>query len=163
MARVSATSLRGVAVGGGANLALAGDFVITADTARFCEVFIHIGLILDAGGTYFLPRLVGLVKARELALLGEEIDGKTAASIGLVYKSLPEEELDEAVDILANNLAQKSLAAMALIKKGLDESHDKSLGEILDWEAALQSVMLQTPEHKSIVQLFLDAKKKSEN
>ena len=153
--------LRGVAVGGGANLALAGDFVITADTARFCEVFIHIGLILDAGGNYFLPRLVGLAKARELALLGEEIDGKTAASIGLVYKSVPEEELDGAVDALANNLAQKSLAAMALIKKGLDGSHDKSLAEILDWESAHQSVMLQTPEHKNIIQLFLDAKKKS--
>ncbi len=153
--------LRGVAVGGGANLALAGDFVIAADDARFSEVFIHIGLILDAGGTYFLPRLVGLAKARELALLGEEIDGKTAASIGMVYKSVPEEELDGAVDALANNLAQKPLAAMALIKEGLDGSHDKTLKEILDWEAAHQSVMLQTPEHKSIVQLFLESKKKN--
>jgi enoyl-CoA hydratase/2-(1,2-epoxy-1,2-dihydrophenyl)acetyl-CoA isomerase len=153
--------LRGVAVGGGANLALAGDFVITADDARFSEVFIHIGLILDAGGTYFLPRLVGMAKARELAMLGEEFDGKTAASIGLVYKSVPEKELDAAVDALANTLAQKPLAAMALIKQGLDGSYDKSLTEILDWEAAHQSVMLQTPEHKSIVQLFLDAKKKS--
>ena len=68
--------LRGVAVGGGANLALAGDFVIAADNARFCEVFVNIGVILDVGGTYFLPRLVGLAKARELALLGEVIDGK---------------------------------------------------------------------------------------
>ena len=74
------TLLKGVAVGGGANLALAGDFVIAAENARFCEIFVNIGLIMDYGGTYFLPRLVGLAKARELAMLGDEIDGKTAAA-----------------------------------------------------------------------------------
>ena len=94
--------LKGVAVGGGANLALAGDFVIVADNARFCEIFANIGLIMDYGGHYFLPRLVGLAKARELAMLGDEIDGKTAASIGLVYKSVPEENLEHEVDTLAN-------------------------------------------------------------
>ncbi|MGD2188018.1 MAG: enoyl-CoA hydratase/isomerase family protein, partial [Desulfobacterales bacterium] len=71
------TLLRGVAAGGGANLALAADFVVAADDARFIEIFVHIGLILDGGGTYFLPRLVGLTRARELALLGNEIVGKT--------------------------------------------------------------------------------------
>lgn len=154
------TLLRGVAVGGGANLALAGDFVIAADDARFSEIFIHIGLILDSGGTYFLPRLVGLAKARELSFLGAEIDGKTAASIGLVYKSVPDAQLDSEVEKLADNLAQKPPAAMALIKEGLEGSFDKSLKEILDWEAAHQSVMLQTSEHKEIVQLFLESKKK---
>ena len=82
------TMLRGVAVGAGSNLALASDFVIAADSARFCEIFINIGAIVDYGGHYFLPRLVGLAKARELAMLGNEIDGRTAAAMGLIYKSV---------------------------------------------------------------------------
>jgi enoyl-CoA hydratase/carnithine racemase len=157
------TLLRGVAVGGGANLALAGDFVLAADNARFCEIFINIGLILDYGGNYFLPRLVGLARARQLAMLGEEIDGKTAASIGLVYKSVPEEELEQEVETLAHKLAQKPLAALSLIKKGLDISFDKSLKEMLDWEGSHQAIMLQTPEHKEIIQFFLESKKKNKD
>lgn len=154
------TMLKGVAVGGGANLALAGDFVIAADNARFCEIFVNIGLVMDYGGTYFLPRLVGLVKARELAMLGNEIDGKTAAAIGLVYKSVPEEELDNEVTTLAETLSQKPPLALRLIKEGLEKSFDMSLKEVLDWEAAHQSIALQTPAHKEIVKLFLDLKKK---
>ena len=154
------TMLKGVAVGAGANLALAGDFVIAAETARFCEIFVNIGLILDYGGNYFLPRLVGLKKARELAMLGNEIDGKTAASIGLVYKSVPEDQLEREVDSLARILAQKPKLAMRFIKEGLVNSFDMSLKEVLDWEAAYQSIALQTPEHKEIVRLFLEAKGK---
>ena len=153
------TLLKGVAVGGGANLALAGDFVIAADTARFCEIFVNIGLIMDYGGTYLLPRLVGLAKARELAMLGNEIDGKTAAAIGLVYKSVPEDEIDKEVAELAATLVQKSPLALRLIKEGLEKSFDMSLKEVLDWEAAHQSIALQTPQHKEMVQLFLDSKK----
>jgi enoyl-CoA hydratase/carnithine racemase len=153
------TLLKGVAVGGGANLALAGDFVVAADTARFCEIFVNIGLIMDYGGTYFLPRLVGLAKARELAMLGNEIDGKTAATIGLVYKSVPEDEIEKEVAALAATLAQKPPLALRLIKEGLEKSFDMSLKGVLDWEAAHQSIALQTSEHKEIVQLFLDSKK----
>jgi len=134
------TALTGVAVGGGANLALSGDFVIAADDARFCEIFIHIGAIMDYGGTYFLPRLVGLAKARELAMLGSEVDGKTAASIGLIYKSTPADQLDQEVDLLAGNLAQKPRKTLALIKEGLEKSFDMTLKQTLDWEAAHQAI-----------------------
>ena len=151
--------LKGVAVGGGANLALAGDFVVAAETARFCEIFVNIGLIMDYGGHYFLPRLVGLTRARELAMLGNEIDGKTAAAIGLVYKSMPEEQLEQEVENLANTLAQKPPLALRLIKEGLEKSFDMSLKQVLDWEAAHQSIALQTPQHKEIVKLFLASKK----
>lgn len=154
------TMLRGVAVGGGANLALASDFVVAADNARFCEIFVNIGLIMDYGGHYFLPRLVGMARAKELAMLGNEIDGKTAASIGLIYKSVPEEKLEQEVDALASNLSQKPRLALALIKEGLEKSLDMSLKEILDWEAAHQSITLQTPEHKEIIKLFFETRKK---
>ena len=151
--------LKGVAVGGGANLALASDFVIAAENARFCEIFINIGAIMDYGGHYFLPRLVGLAKARELAMLGEEIDGREAASIGLIYKSVPEDELESEVQKLAATLIQKSPLALRLIKEGLEKSFDRSLEETLSWEAAHQSIALQTPEHKEIIKMFLAAKK----
>jgi 2-(1,2-epoxy-1,2-dihydrophenyl)acetyl-CoA isomerase len=152
--------LKGVAVGGGANLALAADFVIAAENARFCEIFINIGAVMDYGGHYFLPRLVGLAKARELAMLGNEIDGKTAAAVGLVYKSVPEEALENEVASLAAALSQKPPLALRLIKEGLEKSFDLSLEEVLNWEAAHQSIALQTPEHKAIVNMFLEAKGK---
>ena len=155
------TMLKGVAVGGGANLALAGDFVIAAENARFCEIFINIGAVMDYGGHYFLPRLVGLAKARELAMLGDEIDGNTAASIGLVHKAVPEQELEREVEVLAATLAQKPPLALRMIKEGLEKSFDLSLKEMLDWEAAHQSIALQTPEHKEIIKMFLEAKGKS--
>ncbi len=152
--------LKGVAVGGGANLALAADFVVAAENTRFCEIFINIGAILDYGGHYFLPRLVGLAKARELAMLGDEIDGKAAASMGLIYKSVPEDQLEAEVEALAGTLSQKPPLALRLIKEGLESSFDMNLKQVLDWEAAHQSIALQTPEHKQIVELFLASKKK---
>jgi enoyl-CoA hydratase/carnithine racemase len=155
------TMLKGVAMGGGANLALAADFVIAAENARFCEIFVNIGAIMDYGGHYFLPRLVGLTKARELAMLGDEIDGKTAASIGLIYKSVPQEELEIETANLAATLAQKPPLALRLIKEGLEKSFDMSLKDMLDWEAAHQSIALQTPEHKEIIKMFMEAKRKS--
>jgi 2-(1,2-epoxy-1,2-dihydrophenyl)acetyl-CoA isomerase len=154
------TKVRGVAVGGGCNLALAGDFVLASHNARFCEVFVNIGAILDGGGTYFLPRLVGIAKARELALLGDIIDGKTAASIGLIYKSVPDEDLDNEVDSLAERLLGKSPMAMALIKEGLEGSIDMTLEEVLEWEASHQAIMLQTKVLKDAVKDFLKSRGK---
>jgi len=153
------TMLKGVAVGGGANLALASDFVVAAESARFSEIFVNIGAIPDYGGHYFLPRLVGLAKARELAMLGNEIDGKTAADIGLVYKTVAEDQLENEVNTLAATLAQKSPLALRFIKEGLERSFDMSLPQVLDWEAAHQSIALQTKAHKEIVELFLAMKK----
>ena len=152
--------VRGVAVGAGANLALAADFVLAADEARFCQVFVNIGLILDAGGTYFLPRLVGLARARELALLGEMIEARRAAEIGLIYRSVADKDLDRETENLAQKLAQKSPLAMALIKEGLEMSLDMDLEKMLEWEAAHQSIMLQTEEHQEAVQRFKARRKK---
>ncbi|HRT61246.1 MAG TPA: enoyl-CoA hydratase/isomerase family protein [Syntrophales bacterium] len=109
--------VRSVANGGGANLALAGDFVVASHEARISQSFVNIGITLDCGGSYFLPRLVGMAGARALALLGEEIDGKTAVAIGLIYKSAAADELDGEVDTLASVLARKSITALSVIKK----------------------------------------------
>jgi 2-(1,2-epoxy-1,2-dihydrophenyl)acetyl-CoA isomerase len=152
--------VRGVAVGGGVNLALACDFVLASHNARFQEVFVHVGAGLDAGGTFFLPRLVGLAKAKELAMLGEAIDGKTAASIGLIYKSVKNEVLDGEVAALAKTLEAKSPRALASIKQGLDVSLDMSLSEVLEREAVHQSILFQTTEHKQAVKRFLKSRRK---
>jgi enoyl-CoA hydratase/carnithine racemase len=148
------TMMRGVAVGAGSNLALASDFVIAADNARFCEIFINIGAIVDYGGHYFLPRLVGLARARELAMLGNELAGEQAASMGLIYKSVPEADLEKEVDLLVNQLLQRSGFALAQIKEGLEKSFDRSLKEVLDWEASRQSIALKTPQHVEIIKEF---------
>ncbi|MEJ2718475.1 MAG: enoyl-CoA hydratase-related protein [Deltaproteobacteria bacterium] len=154
------SKVRGAAVGGGANLALAADFVVAGHDARFCQVFINLGVGLDAGGTYFLPRLVGLAKARELALLGETISGEEAASIGLIYKSVPDDRLDREVDTLASKLAAKSLQASALIKSTLERSLSMSLAEVLDMETVHQAIMFQTTEHKEAVRSFFESRGK---
>jgi len=152
--------LQGVAYGGGFNLALAGDLVVASHNARLCQSFVNIGTALDGGGTYFLPRLVGLAKARELALLGEEFDGKRAALMGLIYKSVPDEELDKAVDTLVDALSQKSLAALALIKEGFETSLDMCLRDVLEWEASHQSVLFQTSRQKEAVRKFFTSRGK---
>jgi len=152
--------LQGAAYGGGLNMALAGDFVIASHTSRLCQSFVNIGTALDGGGTYFLPRLVGLVKARELALLGEEIDGKMAASMGLIYKSVLDEELDTEVDTLANVLSKKSPPAMASIKEGLEGSLDMCLKNVLEWESSHQAILFQTVAHKEAIRNFLRSRRK---
>ncbi len=152
------SKVRGVAYGVGMNLTLASDFVIASHDARFCEVFVDIGVVMDGGGTYFLPRLVGQVKAREIALLGDELDGKTAADIGLIYKSVPDEALDREVDHLVRRLCEKPPLPLSLLKKGLEESLDMTLGQALEWEAAHQAVMLQSREHKDVIQQFVNTK-----
>jgi 2-(1,2-epoxy-1,2-dihydrophenyl)acetyl-CoA isomerase len=152
--------VRGVAVGAGANLALASDFVLAAEGARFCEVFVNIGLVPDAGGMYFLPRLVGPARARELALLGEMVEAGKAAEMGLIYKVLPDKDLDREVDELAHKLSQKSSLAMALIKEGLERSLEMDLDQVLEWEAAHQTVMLQSEKHQEAVRRFLESRRK---
>jgi len=153
--------VKGVAYGVGINFMLACDFVVAEHNARLCQVFINIGAVMDGGGTYFLPRLVGLVKARELAMLGEEISGKTAASMGLIYTSVSGRRLDKEVHSLAGKLAKLPPAAMALIKGGLETSFDMDLKEALKWEEKNQAVMLGTSEHKDAVLRFLKSRGKN--
>ena len=149
------TKVRGVAYGFGANLALLGDFVVASNNARFCEVFVNINAMIDGGGSYYLPRLVGLAKAKELALLGEEFSGKEAKEIGLIYKSVDENELDEAALDVAKKLSKKEPVALSLIKEALDNSLNMSFSEALEWEFAHQAIMIQSKEHKLLLKKLL--------
>jgi 2-(1,2-epoxy-1,2-dihydrophenyl)acetyl-CoA isomerase len=132
--------INGVAVGAGCNLALATDIRIAADTARFGEVFSRIGLVPDAGGTYFLPRLVGTAKALELIMLGDIIDAQEALRIGLVNRVVPAHQLPVETQKLAERLANGPTLAHGLAKVGVYKSINMSLEDTLNMEARNQSI-----------------------
>jgi len=110
----------GVAMGGGANLALAGDLVFAATDATFGEVFKNVGLSVDFGGSFLLPQLVGLHKAKELVFSGEPISGEEAADIGLINDAVPPGDLDDLVDEWVSDLSSAPTEALALAKRDLN-------------------------------------------
>jgi 2-(1,2-epoxy-1,2-dihydrophenyl)acetyl-CoA isomerase len=146
--------INGVAAGAGCNLALATDLRIAADTARFVEAFTRVGLVPDAGGTYFLPRLVGTAKAMELVLLAEIIDAQEALRIGLVNWVVPAEQLAAATQQLAERLAQGPTVAYGFAKTGLYQGLQMSLEDVLNMEARNQSVVSRTQDRVEGVAAF---------
>jgi 2-(1,2-epoxy-1,2-dihydrophenyl)acetyl-CoA isomerase len=109
-------AVRGWAIGLGLHIAVAADFCITADDARFWEPFMQRGFTPDSGGTWLLPRLVGMTRAKEMLLLGRRISGQEAADWGLVHRAVPAAEVDAAVDELARELAAGPTVALGLGK-----------------------------------------------
>jgi 2-(1,2-epoxy-1,2-dihydrophenyl)acetyl-CoA isomerase len=146
--------INGVAAGAGCNLALATDLRIAADTARFVEAFTRIGLVPDGGGTYFLPRLVGMAKAMELVLLAEIIDAQEALRLGLVNWVVPAAQLAEETHKLAERLAQGPTVAYGLAKTGLYQGLQMSLEDVLNMEARNQSMAGRTQDRVEGVAAF---------
>jgi 2-(1,2-epoxy-1,2-dihydrophenyl)acetyl-CoA isomerase len=145
----------GVAVGAGLNLALACDLIVASDRSRFSEIFTKRGLSVDLGGSWLLPRRVGLHKAKELVLLAEVIDAAEADRIGLVNKVVPVAELDAFVADWAERLAAGPPIAMAQSKDLLDRSSERSLAEALSAEAAAQVVNFGTDDTREAIAAFL--------
>jgi 2-(1,2-epoxy-1,2-dihydrophenyl)acetyl-CoA isomerase len=131
-------SINGVAVGGGANLALACDLRIASDRAQIGQTFNRIGLHPDWGGTYFLPRLVGPAKSLELFWFAEIIDAREAERLGLFNKVVPHEDLADATRSWARTLAAKPALALSLAKRAVYDSLDRSLPDMLDYELDAQ-------------------------
>jgi 2-(1,2-epoxy-1,2-dihydrophenyl)acetyl-CoA isomerase len=138
-------AVAGSVYGGGFNLALACDLVVSAADARFCQVFLRRGLVPDLGGAYLLPRLVGMQRAKELMLLTSEIDAARALELGLVNEVLPSAAAarHRACE-LAAKLADGPRAAIGLTKKLVNASTTGTLQQSLELEAVTQSVMLRT-------------------
>jgi len=151
--------VNGDAVGAGMNLALGCDLVVAAEGARFSEIFARRGLSLDFGGSWLLPRLVGMHKAKELALFGEILSAREAESIGLVNRVVPDAELDAFVAEWAERLASGAPLAQQLSKKLLSNAFSIGLSEALDAEAAAQSVNLVSEDTKEGVAAFLEKRK----
>ena len=145
----------GVAAGAGLNLALGCDLLVASDRSRFSEIFAKRGLSIDFGGSWFLPRRVGLHKAKELALLAGIIDAAEADRIGLVNRVVPVAELDAAVDEWARQLAAGPPVALAQTKALLDRSSTSSLADALEAEAAAQVVNFGTKDTAEAIAAFI--------
>ena len=138
--------VNGVAAGAGCNLALACDLIVASDRARFTEIFAKRGLSIDFGGSWTLPRLIGIHKAKELALLAEIVDANEAERLGLVNRVVPANELDSFVSEWADRLCQNAPIAMAQTKALLNRSIGPSMSEALDSEGAAQAVNITTQD-----------------
>lgn len=132
--------VNGVAVGAGLNLALGCDLIVAGESASFSEIFAKRGLSLDLGGSWLLPRLIGLHRAKELALLADIVDAKQAERMGLVNRVVPDAELDAFVDDWAARLAAGPPLALQMSKRMLTSSMGLSLSEALHQEAMAQTV-----------------------
>ncbi len=151
--------MNGVAAGAGASIALACDYVVAADSAKMVWAFANIGLVLDSGSSYFLPRLVGRQKAFELATLGEKITAAQALDMGLVNKVVPRDELDAAVQPIAEHYAKAPTKAIGLIKRMLTRSFNSSLDEMLEMEKHGQEIAGRTEDYKEGVNAFNEKRK----
>ena len=149
-------AVNGVASGGGCNLALACDLVVAAESAKFNQAFIKIGLVPDCGGTFILPRLVGWKKAAELMFTGDLITAQQAAEIGMINSVLPDAELMDHVIAMAERLAQSPTAAIAQIKRLLDASAVNDYGGQLDLEREAQIEAGKTKDFIEGVSAFLE-------
>ena len=146
--------MNGVAAGAGASIALACDYTIASEKAKMVWAFANIGLVLDSGSSYFLPRLVGRQKAFELATLGEKITAAQALDLGLVNQVVAPEELDDAVHAIASRYAKAPTKAIGLIKRMLTRSFNSSIGEMLEMEKHGQEIAGRTEDYQEGVAAF---------
>ncbi|GAB4410193.1 MAG: 2-(1,2-epoxy-1,2-dihydrophenyl)acetyl-CoA isomerase PaaG [Bacteroidia bacterium] len=151
--------LNGVAAGAGASLALACDFVIASEAASMVWAFANIGLVLDSGSSWFLPRLAGHRKAFELAVLGERISAGQALEFGLINRVVPAEALDDTTAELAERLAAAPTRAIGLIKRMLNRSFESSLDQMLDMERDCQEVAGRSGDYIEGVMAFVQKRK----
>ncbi|TAK34343.1 MAG: 2-(1,2-epoxy-1,2-dihydrophenyl)acetyl-CoA isomerase [Saprospiraceae bacterium] len=151
--------VNGVAAGAGANIALACDITVAAESASFIQAFSQIGLIPDSGGTFTLPRLLGLQRATALMMLGEKVTAKEAETMGMIYKSLPDEGFAEASFAIAQNLAAMPTKGLGLTKRALNLSMANTLEEQLVVEDSLQSAAGDTYDYREGVAAFLEKRK----
>jgi 2-(1,2-epoxy-1,2-dihydrophenyl)acetyl-CoA isomerase len=149
-------AVNGVAAGAGANLALCCDIVVASEQASFIQAFSKIGLIPDTGGTYFLPRLIGMQKAAALMMLGDKLSATEAERMGMIYKVFTTEEFEEASFRLAETLASMPTKGLAYIKHALSRSAENTLAQQLELEDAYQQKAAATKDYNEGVAAFLE-------
>jgi 2-(1,2-epoxy-1,2-dihydrophenyl)acetyl-CoA isomerase len=147
--------VNGVAAGAGLNLALGCDLIVASDRARFSEIFAKRGLSLDFGGSWLLPRLVGIHKAKELALFGDIIDAREAERIGLVNRVVAHDELDAFVADWAARLATGPPLALAMTKRLLADATTSSFADALEAESLAQTVNFGSEDTIEAIRAFL--------
>lgn len=152
-------AVNGVAAGAGANLALACDIVFASETASFIQSFARVGLIPDSGGTFFLPRIVGLPRATAMMMTAEKIDARRAYELGMVYRVCSAETLQAEALALAKELAAMPTRGLGLTKRALNASVSNDLEAQLELEADLQREAGRTTDFVEGVSAFLEKRK----
>jgi len=149
-------AVNGVAAGAGANIPLACDIVLAARSASFVEAFCKLGLIPDTGGTYFLPRLLGIARATALAMLGDKLSAEQAAAWGLIWKCVDDDQLASETDALARHLAQAPTLGLARTKQALQASGLNSLETQLDLERDFMRELGRSADYREGVAAFTE-------
>lgn len=149
-------AVNGAAAGLGCDLALACDFIVAADDAAFSMSFVRRGLVSDGGGMYFLPRRIGLARAKEMIFSGRSVDAKEALAIGLADRVSPAATLLSDAAAWASDLSRGSLTAIALMKPILDRSLESTEEQVFAMGREAQAICYTTAEHQEAVAAFLD-------
>jgi len=149
-------AVNGVAAGAGANIALACDITLAAKSASFIQAFCKIGLIPDSGGTWSLPHLVGMARAKGMALLGDKIKAEQAESWGMIWRCVEDDQLMEEAMQLARHLATQPTKGLALIKRALHASTNNTFDQQLDLERDLQRLAGRTDDYREGVGAFME-------
>jgi enoyl-CoA hydratase/carnithine racemase len=155
MPKPTIAAINGAASGLGADTALACDFIIASDAANFTWSYIHRGIVPDGGGMYFLPRRVGLVKAKELIFTGRKVECDEALDLGIVDRKAPAETLVEQARAWAAELSKGSATALALGKTILNQSFEMSAEQIFAQGSQAQGICYTSTEHRESVMAFL--------
>ena len=156
LAKPTISAVNGVAAGAGLNLALGCDLVIASNRARFSEIFAKRGLVIDFGGSWVLPRLVGMHRAKELVLLADVIDAAEAERIGLVNRVVAHDDLGTTVRELASRLANMAPLALAASKRLLNQSFAVSMAEAIASENTAQALMASTRDTAEAILAFFE-------
>lgn len=149
-------AVNGAAIGAGCDLACLCDIRIAADTAKFAESFIRVGIVPGDGGAWLLPRVVGMSKAAEMSFTGEPIDAADALACRLVSRVVPAAELMIEARALARRIAANPASTLRLTKRLLREGQRVGLETLLEMSAAFQAMAHKTPEHEEAVAAFME-------
>lgn len=150
--------VNGDAVGAGLAVTAVADLAIAAESASFSCAFVRVGLVPDTGGTVLLPHLVGFRAAKRLAFTGEFISATEAAELGLVNETVPDDELDDAVERLLDPLRERPTYTIGLTKKAFHENMGSGWREALDYETNMQVQAYASDEHEEGVAAFLEGR-----
>jgi len=148
--------VQGPAMGAGADLALACDIVIAAEDATFGWVFRKVGMSVDFAGSYLLPNMVGLRRAKELVLGGQTLSGEEASSEGLITRAVPEADIDDAVAEWIEDLAEAPTEALVLAKQTIHRGATSTFAEAIEKESLVQSVLYNTRDHEEATAAFVE-------
>jgi len=149
-------AVNGVAAGAGANWALACDIVTATQSANFIQAFCKIGLVPDSGGTYFLPRLIGLPKATAIMMTGESVSAEKAEKMGMIYAVYEDAEFESKSLELAKSISAMPTKGLGYTKKLLNHSLNNSMDDQLNLEAETQALSAKSEDHKEGIQAFLE-------